>query len=50
MIIDDGTVIDAKEFHKLHADIIPSADDVCQKYRSKDESSKEGKLSKNYHG
>ena len=34
--MDDGTVIDAKEFHKL--------------YRSKDESSNGGKLSKNYHG
>ena len=46
--IDDGTVIDAKEFHKLQT--LQSVDDVCQKYRSKDESSNGGNLSKNYHG
>ena len=31
-------------------DLVPSANDTCWKYRSKDESSKSGKLSKNYHG
>ena len=48
--IDDDTVIDAKEFHKLQTLYLQLADDVCQKYRSKDESSNGGKLSKNYHG
>ena len=36
--LNDGTVIDAKEFHRL------------QKYRSKNESPNGRKLSKNYHG
>ena len=37
LILNDGTVIDAKKFHKF-ADIVPSADDVHKKYRSKNES------------
>ena len=36
--IDDGTVIDAKEFHKLQTNIVPSVDGTHQEYRSKDES------------
>ena len=43
-----NSIIDAKEFHKLQT--LYLVNDICQKYRSKDESSNREKLSKNYHG
>ena len=47
--IDDGTVIDAKEFHKLQALYLQLMTHV-RKYRSENESSNRGRLSKDYYG